>query len=395
MSEITIFGWRIARDDEDLRRDRARENRERQYRERVRATTQHFRDHYRNVFEDLVEQGLRQYLPDRFNEIESQLDELDDLLGTDPIAARELSLELAPQISQLPALARAARREFQECQRQRERQLAEMRRQARSELDQILQNMFAQIEDPVEQDFALDDLRALRQEYSNRTVLPEELPHLEREIQQKLALIRKRAKQKAEQWRRENAQQVENETRQSLLALHIRILEERAGGDPHARARLERLHRLAQLAEQTQMRLEEFQAHLAAEIDTVDQPPVNEDDRRKAVRAILESLTQAGFVVESPRLLRETDEVLIRAKKPSGPEASFAVRLDGTMMYKFDRYEGMQCKADIDKVLPLLQDIYGIKLSDKRVIWQNPDRVSRSARPIDLQQRDQSHGQSS
>ena len=53
------------------------------------------------------------------------------------------------------------------------------------------------------------------------------------------------------------------------------------------------------------------------------------------------------------------------------------------MIYKFDHYEGMQCKDDIDKVLPLLRDIYGVDLSEERVLWQNPERISKSAKPLE------------
>jgi len=110
----------------------------------------------------------------------------------------------------------------------------------------------------------------------------------------------------------------------------------------------------------------------------------DENCRRMVVRSIMDSLEKSGFVVSKPkRSSGEVDEVVILARKPAGAEAAFKVTADGSMIYKFDHYEGMQCKDDIDKVLPLLRDIYGVDLSDERVLWQNPERISKSAKPIE------------
>ena len=49
--------------------------------------------------------------------------------------------------------------------------------------------------------------------------------------------------------------------------------------------------------------------------------------------------------------------------------------------YKFDRYQGSACKKDIATVLPRLQSVYGIQLSNDRVLWENPDDMDADARP--------------
>jgi len=50
------------------------------------------------------------------------------------------------------------------------------------------------------------------------------------------------------------------------------------------------------------------------------------------------------------------------------------------MEYSFEKYEGATCKKDIDSFLPKLEQVYGIKLSNERVIWENPDKISKDAR---------------
>ena len=40
----------------------------------------------------------------------------------------------------------------------------------------------------------------------------------------------------------------------------------------------------------------------------------------------------------------------------------------------------MSCLKDINSFETDLEDIYGFKLSDKRVLWENPDRIKKGSR---------------
>lgn len=361
MSEWAIFSWRTRRQS-TVRHDEARQReatrRREAYLDRIRETTSRYRTRYTEVLDDLINQGLEKYLPEEFATIRSRLTELDRLLATDPEAARTLSMELAPLISNMPRRARAARQESERQQREQERLMREMerlqaeqRRQATAELAQFIQRCIAQVKDPIELDFAFDDLQSLRTQYGQQSVSPEELPRVKEEIRQKLGDILARAGQRAAEWKQAKARQIKEESR---LEAH---------------------------------ELQPEDSRQESMTSDVDKPIYDEESRREVVRAIVESLTQEGFVVETPQRMHDSDEVLIRARKPSGSEARFGVSLDGKMFYKFENYEGTECQKDIGKVLPLLEQVYGISLSDKRVLWQNPDRISKTARPIDVNAR--------
>ena len=54
---------------------------------------------------------------------------------------------------------------------------------------------------------------------------------------------------------------------------------------------------------------------------------------------------------------------------------------DGTLQCEFDGYRGSDCEADIGAVLPRIEDVYGVKLDEERVIWRNPDDVDADHRP--------------
>jgi hypothetical protein len=109
----------------------------------------------------------------------------------------------------------------------------------------------------------------------------------------------------------------------------------------------------------------------------------NEAERRHLVNALCESLQGAGFSVESPRFdSKGSNDVIIRAKRPTGVEAAFKVQLDGGLIYKFDRYRGQSCLDDAKAVLPKLESIYNIDLTSENVSWRNPDFTATSARQL-------------
>ena len=116
----------------------------------------------------------------------------------------------------------------------------------------------------------------------------------------------------------------------------------------------------------------------------VDETLISEETRRETVIAIVKQLQKQEFSVEKPQLIKTDGKnyVKIVAKQPSGKRAVCNVDLRGKIAYKFDNYEGMTCLKDIEKFNVDLQQVYSVKLSDERVLWQNPDRLSMDANSI-------------
>lgn len=67
--------------------------------------------------------------------------------------------------------------------------------------------------------------------------------------------------------------------------------------------------------------------------------------------------------------------------RASGASATFSLSLDGKLEYDFSGYKGSSCDADIDAVVPALQEVYGIQLTEEVVAWRNPDDQDATARP--------------
>ena len=111
---------------------------------------------------------------------------------------------------------------------------------------------------------------------------------------------------------------------------------------------------------------------------------VTEEVRRQTVKAFIKLLRQQDFTVEKPVLVEEGSESYVKftAQRPSGNRAVCRFDNHGKVRYKFDQYEGMSCLKDIQTVQTELERVYSVKLSDERVLWENPDRLMKDADQI-------------
>ena len=269
-----------------------------------------------------------------------------------------------------------------------------MRKQATSALASFLHSLVADISDPIEQDFAFDEVRSLQASYAARTVEPGDLDRVKDELRAKFKSIRSDASGRAASWKQQKAQEGMQEAQRTLIGMHRDEVARDAEGNPKAmESILASLDAMRADVTGAARSMTEVQRRISEATGKADAAIVDEKCRRATVRAVLESLQKAGFIVGTPqRQVGDVDEVVISARKPAGAEANFRVTADGGLTYKFDHYEGSKCKADIGQVLPLLQEVYGIELSNERVLWENPDRISKTARPTDDGRREQHRG---
>ncbi len=194
----------------------------------------------------------------------------------------------------------------------------------------------------------------------------EEKRRIERKEEQ-LSLERKR-KQEAE---------IQRQARQEFIEQMKRNLEADSQSNPEAVQ--EAVQKLDSLKEEVEsMSNSDLQEQLVAQSDKVDGEIADETVRREVIKAIYQSLKKTGFIVSTPQLTG--DVVLLRAQKPAGQQAEFTVKLDGGLTFKFDNYEGSKCRKDIDEITALLDQCYGIKLSNRKVSWTNPDRIQKGSK---------------
>lgn len=105
---------------------------------------------------------------------------------------------------------------------------------------------------------------------------------------------------------------------------------------------------------------------------------MDETLRRSAIQAIVKSISARGFSVrrENIRHIKGTNTVSITAIKPGGQKAEFSIDLDGKFIYHFQGYEGRACEKDIEPLEKDLEEVYGIKITDRKTLWINPDKLN-------------------
>lgn len=351
-------------------------------RQRVRETTRPFLERYRSVLNEVARQGLDEVIPAEFRELSSALWRMEALLESDPFAAREMSRSLGARIHGFPSLARQQRRARQEAEQAaaeafHKAQQAELERQLqlRAELEAAWREGLTGWSTPVALNAAFAELQQLRAQLlgnaaNNITTA---------QISAALSEVRQRYEQDAERQLQEMKNRVQREAVTDVLALQREQLEQEAnkdGGERAAKLREALAHAIGLAPAEQAEALNQL-------VQEQDEAAVDESQRREVVRAVYQSLQQAGFVVDRPEHLvsEGEDQVLIRARRPAGAQADFRVNLSGHLSYKFHQYKGKTCEKDVTPVMATLQDAYGISLSDKRVIWVNPDDQDQDARP--------------
>ena len=351
-------------------------------RQRVRETTRPFLERYRSVLNEVASQRLDDVIPAEFLELSSELRRMEALLESDPFAARDMSRSLGARIHGLPRFAREQRRYRQEAELAaaeafRNSQQAEIERQLqlRAELEAAWREGLSGWSTPVALNAAFSELQQLREKLlgnaaNNMTSA---------QISAALREVRQRYEVNAERQLQEMKNRVQREAVTDVLTLQREQLEQEANKDGGKRAAKLR----EALAHAIGLAPAEQAEALNQLVQEQDKAAVDESQRREVVRAVYQSLQQAGFVVDRPEHLvsQGQDEVLIRARRPAGAQADFRVNLSGHLSYKFHQYKGKTCEKDVAPVMATLQDAYGISLSDKRVIWVNPDDQDQDARP--------------
>lgn len=340
--------------EEDMRYELARQRRQELFEARVRETTQRFLQRHEALLDDLRDQGIDAGVEAEVRQARRDLERAQALVHSDPAAARALSMELGSRLHGLPAQARATFRAAREAELQAR---VHVEQAALEGLEAAWRERLSAWDDPLARELAAPALARLRREMLQRGPVA-----TLSDLDAGLSHVRVEARTRADAVRRQAAREAEVQATQALRAEL-----QATGADP---------------ADATASPQSLAQS-LAQAVEREDEAAVGEAVRREVVRAVNQALLDAGFVVEKPRRVRQAcmDEVVLRAARPSGAEAVFRVDLSGALHYAFDRYEGTACRRDIDQVLPSLESVYGIRLSDRRVIWENPDDLHQDARP--------------
>lgn len=351
------------------------------YNQRVRITTERFYKRYVELYEQMISQGFSAYIPMEINRLKSDLSQIRDLLIYNPTEARELSFGVGSYINELNSMAHIAVEQFDLMERTRREKIREQEKEARNSLMSEYFKLLRQISNPIVINYAQADLENIRKGIEsglNKIVTTEQL-------QNSISNIIKNAENKANEWKATTINKQKNKVLiDRIETTEKTILQENIEDNKKTQEFVDKIKKLRKSVSEGNIIDKEVQKKLSKIEMDIDDTMITEEIRRETVRAIVKQLRNQEFTVKSPQIVQNGDEsyVKIIAQKPSGKRAICKIDIHGKILYKFYNYEGMTCLKDIQKFNVDLQEIYSVKLSDERVLWSNPDKLSKDAKNI-------------
>ena len=356
--------------------------------ERVSNTTEEFYRQYMSQYEELQRKGAEAYIPEEMAQLSSDLSEIRSLLVSDPFEAREISQSVGRYIHSLHGMARTAQEQFDRAMRMK----AEMKREKeKTQRNAALNEYYQQIQGipPSVVNFGMERLQRLRDEIASGKVTSEA------EIRSQISAISNAAEKQAADWKRNTQAKVQTEAvEKRLKEAEELVRKEKWEDEKKTQEFTERLSKLREDLAAGRTSAAEAESAVEEIESGVDEEKITEEVRRQTVIAIIKQLRSQEFIVSKPQIVDNEGEsyVKITAQQPSGRRAACRIDLRGKIQYRFDHYEGMTCLKDIQKFNVDLERIYSVKLSDERILWENPDRLTREQESAPTGSSERRHG---
>ena len=335
---------------------------------------------HRQSVQNIINEGLNKYVS--VENINMQINYIEQIVNSDPIAARNLSYQLSSDINYL-------RNEALNRKREEERIIKEQKNKNKQAVLDYFNKTISAINDIILIDFAKDKFNALRDELiNNEGFTDKEMNVHSKMIESRIKSIIDEANANAGEWRAKK----EKEREKRVLQTKIEDIEDNLKKENiESKENIEKRDKLLKQIEAAKESLNNSSDNIenvVKDVEIIDKETedirITEEVRKEVVKSIIKSLKGSEFEVSAPELIKDDGGIVrIIAKKPSGKRAVCKVGLNGKLEYIFDNYEGLTCVKDIDKFNKDLEEIYSIKLSDKKVLWENPDKISKGAIDID------------
>lgn len=355
------------------------ERRRQIYLNRIAATTEEFYRRYEQQYREMLSHGLSAYIPSEMSRLESDLARIRDLLVSDPESARDISFEIGSYIRTMLSLATEAREEFDRSERMRVATLCAEREQQQSELMNEYFKILQTITNPIVVNYSISKMQELRKDIENGKLFSST------ELKEISTSIISEAEKKASDWKENTVKKhYQKNVAQAINEAESRLKSEKIENQEKTQEFLNKINKLRSALENGVIDSNTVEKKIVELENEVDETLISEETRREIVISIIKQLQKQEFTVEKPQLVQTDGKnyVKIVAKQPSGKRAICNVDLCGKIAYKFDNYAGMTCLKDIEKFNVDLEKVYSIKLSDERVLWENPDKLSMDANTL-------------
>ena len=348
---------------------------------RIRNNTERFYQRYLQQYEDMRSQGFETYIPDEMERLRSDLSQIRSQLYSNPGAARDVSFRIGEYIHSMYREGHDAEKEYRrreieaERQRQESKQAERLRKQG--EINDTYYDLISGIQDQAVINFAAKELSELHQKALD-SVNSMSVSDFRQNAEQIIAQAYAKASEWEHQSKKKEDQQIVTER---LQMMQEQLTQNKVENQEKAQALMKQIADLQEQISSDNKSQPELEQELAKIESDMDDTLISEDVRREAVKSVFLSLKKQGFQVKPPQLVQDQNHNYVRivARKPSGKRVQCRFDLHGKLVYKFDEYEGMTCLKDIEQFNVQLEQVYSISLSDERIIWENPDRLSKDS----------------
>ena len=279
----------------------------------------------------------------------------------------------------MSSLANGAREQFDRAERMRVEALRKEREYQQNKLMQEYFEILQTINNPIVANFSISEMKQIRNDIESGKLTDSS------ELRRRSTSVISEAEQKSDEWKVDTVKQNRQENaRQAISEAEARLKAEQIEDKEKTQEFLDRISKLRAGIESGTIDADVVEKQVIELSNEVDETLITEDTRRELVIYIVKQLQSQEFTVEKPQLIHTDGKnyVKVVAKRPSGKYAVCNVDLHGKIAYKFDNYEGMTCLKDIEKFNVDLKRIYSVNLSDERVLWQNPDKLSMDANRV-------------
>lgn len=338
---------------------------------------------YQSKLEGMIAKSYRGYIPNEMRQLESDLDSVrQSLIDNNPRRARDAAQRVGTYIGSLEVIANTTIAQYERAERLRSEQAKKRTASSGNSLLDIYYNEVGAIEDPVVASIAAPALEEIRAQIESRGTDA----FTEAALKAAVAELVKDAEAQAEEYKAEQAAKQQRACLNSQIEDVDLLVKESSVEDEDAAAGFAtRIANIRQALESGDSDVIELSEEIASLNSDLEKQAVSEETRREAVRAIYRQLKSQEFTVERPKRISTngSDFVRIVARRPSGKQAVCEIESDGSIRYRFDQYEAMTCMKDIEKFNVDLESIYSLKLSDERVLWSNPDRLTKDANRVE------------
>lgn len=346
------------------------------YLNRISSTTEQFYNRYNQQYREMQNRGFAAYIPSEMSRLASDLSRIRSLLTSDPEEARDLSFEVGSYIRSMYSLASGAREQFERAERMRVDAIRAEREHQQNALMKEYFDILQTITNPIVVNYSISEMQQIRNDIESGRLTSST------ELRMKSSGIISSAERKATEWKESEVKRNrQKDVTQAINEAEERLKSEKIENQEKTQEFLNKISKLKAGLETGAVDADIVEKQVVSLESEVDELLISEETRRETVMAIIKQLKKQEFTVEKPQLVQTDGKnyVKIVAKQPSGKRAVCNVDLHGKIAYKFDNYAGMTCLKDIEKFNVDLEKVYSVKLSDERVLWQNPDRLSMDA----------------